>query len=70
MCSLIVQDLSYWTVNYGYSKVDRARQNKVYSNDLKWGIVWQHMAIGLKFTDIAKNFGISTGTSTVCNIGK
>ena len=39
-----------------------------YSKDLRWRIAWQHIAMGLKFIDIAKNLGISAGTA--CNIVK
>jgi len=34
-----------------------------YSKDLRWRIVWQHIAMGLKFIDIAENLWISAGTA-------
>lgn len=34
-----------------------------YSNDLRWRIVWQRIALNLGFQDIAKNLNISVGTA-------
>ena len=34
-----------------------------YANDLRWRVVWQHVALELPFRNIAKNLSISVGTA-------
>lgn len=34
-----------------------------YASDLRWRVVWQHIALGLSFTKIATNLSISVGTA-------
>ena len=38
-------------------------RRKAYSVDLRWRVVWQRMALGLKYNEIATNLGISLGTA-------
>ena len=38
-------------------------RKKAYSSDLRWRVVWQRLALGLKFHEIATNLGISIGTA-------
>ena len=34
-----------------------------YANDLRWRVVWQHVALELPFRNIANNLSISVGTA-------
>ena len=36
-----------------------------YANDLRWRVVWQHIALELPFRNIAKNLSISVGTAYI-----
>jgi len=38
-------------------------RRKAYSVDLQWRVVWQRMALGFKYHEIATNLGISLGTA-------
>ena len=38
-------------------------RKKAYTSDIRWRIVYQRMATGLCFTDIAKNLNIATSTA-------
>ena len=38
-------------------------RRKPYSADLRWRVVWQHLALGLNYLQIATNLDISLGTA-------
>ena len=43
------------------------QRTSAYSDDLRWRMVWQCEALGLKYSDVASNLGVDSATARVHN---